>query len=105
VYRGQGGLSPISRAYARLERYIALLGFSLGRAQTTLEKRQDIQQRLPTAKESIQTISDLYTRERYGKRAAASEAVAETADKAWQQTRGNILRRWLRRWLPFWRGD
>lgn len=105
-WRGFGGLSPVSRAYARLERYIGLLGINIGRTQTTLEKRRELQQRLPAAREPIRTISDLYTRERYG---AASQdrnenkTVAETAEKAWYSTRGNILRRWLRRRLPFLR--
>ncbi|MCY3917061.1 MAG: transglutaminaseTgpA domain-containing protein [Chloroflexi bacterium] len=106
-WRGFGGLSPVSRAYARLERYIGLLGINIGRTHTTLEKRRELQQRLPAAREPIRTISDLYTRERYG---AANQdrnenkTVAETAEKAWYRTRGNILRRWLRRRLPFLRG-
>jgi len=106
-WRGFGGLSPVSRAYARLERYIGLLGINIGRSQTTLEKRRELQQRLPAAREPIRTISDLYTRERYGASSQdrnENKAVAETAEKAWYRTRGNILRRWLRRWLPFRRG-
>ncbi|MDE2853606.1 MAG: DUF3488 and transglutaminase-like domain-containing protein [Chloroflexota bacterium] len=107
-WRGFGGLSPVSRAYARLERYIGLLGINIGRTQTTLEKRRELQHRIPAVREPIRTISDLYTRERYG---AASQvpgenkAVAETAEKAWYRTRGNILRRWLRRRLPFLRSE
>ena len=107
-WRGFGGLSPVSRAYARLERYIGLLGINVGRTQTTLEKRRDLQQRIPAAREPIRTISDLYTRERYGasnQDPGADKAFAETAEKAWYRTRGNILRRWLRRRLPFIRGD
>ena len=107
-WRGFGGLSPVSRAYARLERYIGLLGINVGRTQTTLEKRRDLQQRIPAAREPIRTISDLYTRERYGASAqdpGADKAFAETAEKAWYRTRGNILRRWLRRRLPFVRGE
>ncbi len=107
-WRGFGGLSPVSRAYARLERYIGLLGINVGRSQTTLEKRRDLQQRIPAAREPIRTISDLYTRERYGasnQDPGADKAFAETAEKAWYRTRGNILRRWLRRRLPFIRGD
>ncbi|MCY3796673.1 MAG: DUF3488 and transglutaminase-like domain-containing protein [Chloroflexi bacterium] len=107
-WRGFGGLSPVSRAYARLERYIGLLGINVGRTQTTLEKRRDLQQRIPAAREPIRTISDLYTRERYGASAqdpGADKALAETAEKAWYRTRGNILRRWLRRRLPFVRGE
>lgn len=107
-WRGFGGLSPVSRAYARLERYIGLLGINIGSAQTTLEKRRELQQRIPAAQEPIGAISDLYTRERYGavsQAPADNKAFAETAEKAWYRTRGNILRRWLRRWLPFRRRD
>ena len=107
-WRGMGGLSPISRAYARLERYIALIGLRLGKTQTTLEKRRELQRRIPAAREPIQTISDLYTRERYGSggpEADDNRYFAESAEKAWYRTRGNILRRWLRRWLPFWRRE
>ena len=107
-WRGFGGLSPVSRAYARLERYIGLLGIRVGRNQTTLEKRRELQRRIPAAREPIRTISDLYTRERYGVTSQApgdDKASAETADRAWYRTRGNILRRWLRRRLPFLRGD
>ena len=42
-WRGFGGLSPVSRAYARLERYIGLLGINVGRTKTTLEKRRELQ--------------------------------------------------------------
>ncbi|MCY3834435.1 MAG: hypothetical protein OXG85_15595 [Chloroflexi bacterium] len=107
-WRGFGGLSPVSRAYARLERYIGLLSIHVGKTQTTLEKRRELQRRLPAAREPIRTISDLYTRERYGITSQApgdDKASAETADKAWYRTRGNILRGWLRRWLPFLRRD
>lgn len=106
-WRGLGELSPISRAYARLERYIGLLGIHIGRTQTTLEKRRELQRRLPAASEPIRTISDLYTRERYGSGVDADDdsGSAESAERAWTRTRGNILRRWLRRWLPFLRRD
>ena len=107
-WRGFGGLSPVSRAYARLERYIQLIGIKVGSTQTTLEKRRELQRRIPAAKAPIRTISDLYTRERYGSGKldpGDSKRFAETADKAWYRTRGDILRRWLRRWLPFLRRD
>lgn len=105
-WRGMSGLSPVTRAYARLERYIQLLGINIGRSQTTLERRRELQQRLPAARDSIRTISDLYTRERYDDRdrnSSANQTYAETADKAWFRARGNILRRWLRRRIPFLR--
>jgi len=103
-WRGFGGLSPVLRAYARLERYIGLLGINIGSTRTTLEKRRELQQRIPAARDPIGAISDLYTRERYGASSqlpAENKAFAETAEQAWYRTRGNILRRWLRRRLPF----
>ena len=105
-WRGMGGLSPVARAYARLERYIQLIGINIGSTQTTLEKRRELQRRIPAAREPIRTISDLYTRERYGASssdAGEHEQFAESAEKAWYRTRGNILRRWLRRRIPFLR--
>ena len=103
-WRGLGGLSPISRAYARLERYIGLIGINIGSDKTTLEKRRELQQRIPAAKEPIRTISDLYTRERYGAESPDPGEIARfsaRAERAWYHTRGNIIRRWLRRLLPF----
>lgn len=107
-WRGMGGLSPISRAYARLERYIQLIGIDIGSSKTTLEKRQELQRKLPAAQEPIRTISDLYTKERYS---ASSHNETEhkrsdaRAERAWTRTRGGIMRRWLRRVLPFGKRD
>jgi len=103
-WRGMGGLSPVSRAWARLERYVRLIGIRSGDAKTTLEKRRDIEKRIPAAKEPIRAISDLYTSERY--RGQANDPTeharhAETANKAWTDTRRNILVRWLRKFIPF----
>jgi len=104
-WRGLRGLSPISRAFARLERYMQLIGIRFGSAKTTLEKGSELQRRLPAAREAIRTISSLYTRERYGAPAIGEDPqlFAQNAEQAWTQTRGDILRRWLRRWLPFLR--
>ena len=102
-WRGMSGLSPVSRAYARLERYIRLIGIRIGSSKTTLEKRSELQKRIPAAKEPIQAISDLYTLERYrgsGRDPGEPTRHAETVEKAWYRTRGKIIRRWLRRFLP-----
>jgi len=104
-WRGMGGLSPVARAYARLERYIQLIGISIGSTQTTLEKRRELQRRIPAAREPIGAISDLYTRERYSSGLSEDQQFAERAEKAWYRTRGNILKRWLRRRIPFLRRD
>lgn len=102
-WRGMSGLSPVSRAYARLERYIQLIGIRVGSDKTTLEKRSELQKRIPAAKEPIRAISDLYTLERYrggGKDPGEPARHAETAENAWYRTRGKIIRRWLRRLMP-----
>ena len=106
-WRGMGDLSPVSRAYARLERYIRLIGINISSSLTTLERRRELERRIPAARGSIRTISDLYTRERYGgnRENIGGSQYAESAENAWQQTRGNILRRWLRRIIPFLRRD
>lgn len=103
-WRGMGGLSPVSRAYARLERYVTLIGIRPRKEQTTLEKRREIQKKIPAAKEPIRAISELYTLERYrgqGNDPTEHARYAETADKAWLDTRSNILKRWLKRFIPF----
>ncbi len=107
-WRGMSGLSPVSRAYARLERYIQLIGIRMGSDKTTLEKRSELQKRLPAAKEPIRAISDLYTIERYrgsGQDPSEPARHAETAEKAWYRTRGKIIRGWLRRLMPGRRGE
>ena len=103
-WRGMGGLSPVTRAWARMERYIRLIGIRPGDHKTTLEKRRDIVNRIPAAKEPVRVISELYTAERYRGRDGDSThhaEQAETANKAWDDTRKNILLRWLRKFIPF----
>jgi len=103
-WRGMGGLSPVTRAWARLERYVRLIGIRNTDHKTTLEKRRDIEKRIPAAKQPIRAISELYTTERYrGRSDDPTEHArhAETANKAWGDTRKNILLRWLKRFIPF----
>lgn len=107
-WRGMGGLSPVSRAYARMERYVTLIGIRSGDDKTTLEKRRAIQDKIPAAKEPVKAISDMYTLERYRGRSDDPTEHArhsETADKAWIDTRRNVLLRWLRRFIPFSRDE
>jgi transglutaminase-like putative cysteine protease len=106
-WRGMRGMSPVSRAYARLERYIGLLGVYFNSQQTPAERRFQIVRRLPQAEPPVSAITDMYTAERYGP-GVRSEQEADLqhdmADEAWTDTRGTIVRRWLRRFIPFRRG-
>lgn len=104
-WRGLRGLSPISRAYARLERYLALIGIQFGQQDTPEERRRRINRDLPSAERPVTAITRLYTIERYGpgyKHPAEEQQRSDSADKAWVDARGRILGRWARR-LRFWR--
>ncbi|MEQ8673095.1 MAG: transglutaminaseTgpA domain-containing protein [Aggregatilineales bacterium] len=103
-WRGMRGLSPISRAYARLERYIPLVGIRFDEKQTPEERRKKVVSGLPQIERPVTAITRLYATERYGRvNRRPEDAVRKTdiADEAWSNTRTNILRRWLRRFIPF----
>lgn len=105
-WRGMGGLSPVARAYARLGRYIPLIGVRLTEQQTPNERRQVISKNLPVAEPPVSAITRMYTAERYGrgpKNPMEVELHAEVADEAWTHARGSILRRWVRRLLMPWK--
>ncbi len=102
-WRGLGKLTPISRAYARLERFLPLAGVRTADQQTTEERRQYVVRQIPQAERPITTIMRLYTRERYGRQRGVSPADSNEAsrvDEAWPLVRKTILGRWLRRLLP-----
>jgi transglutaminase-like putative cysteine protease len=107
-WRGMGGLSPIARAYKRLERYIALIGIRTSEKQTPDEKRRLMVGKLPQAERPITHITRAYTRERYAPpNLNTPDALRDmqTSDKAWLEARRNILRRWARKFIPFRRQD
>lgn len=104
-WRGLRGLSPISRAYARLERFLGLIGIQFGQHDTPEERRRHINRELPSAERPVTAITRLYTMERYGpgyKHPAEEQQRSDSADKAWGEARGRILGRLARR-LRFWR--
>jgi hypothetical protein len=103
-WRGMRGLSPVARAYARLERYIGLIGLHPPPQQTPHERRELILVQLPQAEPPVNAITSLYTAERYGQREPDAQAVAgEVAEQAWPDARGSIVRRWLQRVFVPWR--
>lgn len=104
-WRGMRGLSPVARAYARLERYVRLIGIQLRRQETPEERRQQILKTLPQAERPVTAITRLYTSERYGpsdRHPAENQRRTGIVDEAWTHTRSSILRRWLNRFVP-WR--
>jgi hypothetical protein len=105
-WRGMKGLSPIARAYARIERYLGLLGIHLKPEQTPNERRQLIIRDLPAAEPSVTAIMRMYIQERYGpSRKVSTEKTpqGQVADRAWSDARGSILQRFLRKVFLPWR--
>ena len=104
-WRGMRGLSPVARAYARLERYISLIGLHPPPQQTPNERREQILMQLPQTEPPVNAITSLYTAERYGRsEPEAQEVAGEVAEHAWPDVRGSIVRRWLRRVFMPWKG-
>jgi hypothetical protein len=107
-WRGMGGLSPVSRAYARLNRYLSLLRIYTAPQETPEERREKIISRLPSSERPVTAITRTYTEERYAK---PTEGTAEggrnarIADTAWLDARTQIIRRWLRRRFMPWHKD
>lgn len=103
-WRGMKGLSPVARAFSRLERYVPLINVRTRTNQTPEEKRHAIVTRLPRAERPITAIIRSYMAERYSPYDAQSplgKRNAEVAEDAWTETRTQILLRWLRRLNPF----
>lgn len=104
-WRGMKGLSPISRAYARLGRYLGLIGINFAPQDTPEERRRRLMRELPGTERPVKAITNLYTQERYGRLAPDSpdtQRQNDAIDAAWIETRGNILRRWVRK-FQFWK--
>lgn len=102
-WRGMRSLSPVSRAYHRLERYLKLIGINFAPQLTPEERRRETMRELPAAERPVTAITRLYAAERYGPAdRKPSETTQEQADTAWSDARATILKRWRRK-LMFWR--
>lgn len=106
-WRGMRGLSPITRAYARLERYLGLLGITFSPQLTPEERRRRIMRDVPGSERPVTAITRMYMTERYGRNDNPLESAAQgdVADRAWKDARKNILQRWSRRFRFWKRGD
>jgi transglutaminase-like putative cysteine protease len=107
-WRGMGGLSPVARAYARLERYLGLIGIRLNRQQSPAERRRHILKNIPKAQRPVSAITQLYEEERYGPGyhdRQQKHINSKYADKSWPRARGTIIKDWLRRFIPWKRGE
>jgi len=103
-WRGMKGLSPITRSYSRLERYLSLIGVSFTPQQTPEERRRDTMRALPGSERPVTAITRLYNAERYGSKPERLQSpnVDAQVDAAWTDARKGILMRWLDK-FKFWK--
>jgi transglutaminase-like putative cysteine protease len=94
-YRGLDRLSPIGRAYARLERAARRLGVPLSTGDTALERGKRTARALHEEGQPIMTITDAYITERYAPR-PPEIAEEKQVESAWRRVRRALLGRWLR---------
>ena len=88
--RGLGGLSPISRAYARLFIYGRYLGVRPPSSETPYERGRRLIGAAPQAARPVAQITEWYNVERY-RRAPAADA--EAVEHVWQRARRALVRR------------
>ncbi len=94
-YRGLDRLSPIGRAYARLERAAERIGIALRAGDTALERGKRAARTLREEGQPIMTITDAYITERYAPR-PPDLAEEKQVESAWRRVRRALLGRWLR---------
>ncbi|MCL4256258.1 MAG: DUF4129 domain-containing protein, partial [Anaerolineae bacterium] len=93
------------RAYARLERYLRLIGIRPNPQDTPEERRRKIVKIIPKADKPVSAITRLYIAERYGvkrKNPGKEIAQSEAVDQAWAEARASIMGKWLDR-FRFWK--
>ena len=98
-WRGMGGLSPVQRAYALLERYAGYLGIRLASSYTPHERRRVIADQLPAAEKPVRMITDMYVDDTYGPQRLRGGRWARAARNAWKEARAAFLRARLARIL------
>ncbi len=105
-WRGLGGLTPVQRAYALLERYAGYLGVRLSPSYTPHERRRVISHHVPESKRAVDVITDMYVEETYGPEQPRRARWNIVARNALDEARKAFVRARLVRLLPRrWRGD
>ena len=93
---GFQGLSPVERAYARLQRFGRWLGRPPHASDTPGEWARTVSAAAPEAEKPIWSIVDLYVRARFGQ----GDSTSGEASSAWREVRPALWRGWLRRIVP-----
>ncbi len=100
-WRGLGGLTPVQRAYALLERYAGYLGIRLAPSYTPRERQRVLTDRVPPGEAPIRAITDMYVEETYGPESTPRGRWEETVRSALSDVRRVFLRARLDRLVPF----
>jgi transglutaminase-like putative cysteine protease len=101
-YRGLGDLNPVQRSYARLGIYGHWLGANITDRQTPDERRRNLVDEVPEGEPPINSITELYTRDRFAPPVDDVEVQRRSVDEAghsWTQARLAFLREKMRRWF------
>jgi hypothetical protein len=99
-YRGLGGLNPVQKAYARMSIYGRWLRITLTDRQTPEERRRTLVEEVPEGEQPIETITHLYTRDRFGPPTSKDqqEKNNEVARQSWSTARLAFIFEKIRRW-------
>ncbi|MBN2471933.1 MAG: transglutaminase domain-containing protein [Anaerolineae bacterium] len=100
-WRGLGGLSPVQRAYALMERYAGYLGIRLSASYTPNERRRVLSDRVPPSDKPVRAITDMYVQETYGPADQPRPRRESMARTALRDVRRAFLRARLRWLIPF----
>lgn len=96
---GFSHLPPVQRTYAMLSRWASWLG--IGHEHTPYEQARELTQHVPSTEAQANTITQLYVQNRFG--AADPDAEQERAARAaWETTRIQLRKTWLRRRIRRW---
>lgn len=98
-YRGWDRLSPIGRAYARLNHYAQWIGLQFREGSTPLERGRRIAREVPKEGKPVIEITDTYISERYAPPRASAIDDEKQAESAWRRARRGLFGRKVRQWL------
>lgn len=99
-WRGMGGLSPVQRAYALLERYAGYLGIRLSASFTPHERRRVLSDHVPRGEKPVRLITNMYVEETYGPHRRRDARWPAAARNALRDARIAFFRMRLVRFLP-----
>jgi transglutaminase-like putative cysteine protease len=98
---GMSALAPAERAYIKLTRLGWLAGMPRAPSQTSTEYGHRIDFFLPRTGGAAEVLARRYNACVYGPKATGGGSGADDSDELWRRVRGVLVKRALRRLLPF----